>query len=639
MANNISLTASMRSNLLSLQNISRQVSSTQNKLATGNKVNSAIDNPSSYYTARSLNNRANDLDALLDSMGQAVSTIKAATTALETGATFLEQAAAVATSALETAKIPGKEWFASQDNVSAVVSNWSELNAALDSGKAGNIVIYGNITAEDQIVLKEGQNLVGIGYYGVSEPDTDKFSQISFDMEKLGVTDGIKTQADNLTISDISIKATTRKSVSSQVVNLGSTSNHILQNIDILMDTSNQLGAESRCFSCGIQGGNNISLYGKISVHDMGIFSEEREIIASGLRDVSGNIYGEFNVQMVQRAGTGIVRSALITQSGSKINIFSPNYRGLVSMNLVMKGDSQLNIVAKSGINYGNIELNDNSVVNIAALIALVSVYESGVEYPQSININSQYTQLNIKGILFRNNNSLTDFTAVAGSQMSVNGKVYWADSAVNDNTMNGNNLPVGFAEVAGAVADPIPSLDWLKEQNANRSMGYDYKNEVEESGKQYSEILNQYDSIIKDSTYKGVNLLKSEKLNVRFNENGSADLNVNGKDMSSNALGLSTVAWSNHGDIAQSLQEIASALKSIRAFTVELGNNYSIITNRQEFTENLINILTEGADKLTLADMNEESANMLSLQTRQQLAINSLSLASQASQAVLKLF
>ncbi len=77
----ISLSASMRSNLLSLQNISKQVDSTQNKLSTGKKVNSAIDNPSSYYTARSLTNRANDLDALLDSMGQAVSTIKAATAA------------------------------------------------------------------------------------------------------------------------------------------------------------------------------------------------------------------------------------------------------------------------------------------------------------------------------------------------------------------------------------------------------------------------------------------------------------------------------------------------------------------------------------------------------------------------------
>ena len=80
-------------------------------------------------------------------------------------------------------------------------------------------------------------------------------------------------------------------------------------------------------------------------------------------------------------------------------------------------------------------------------------------------------------------------------------------------------------------------------------------------------------------------------------------------------------------------------AIATLRTWSSEFGNNYSIVQSREEFTENLINVLTEGADKLTLADMNEESANMLSLQTRQQLAVNALSLASQASQSVLKLF
>ena len=641
MSGNISLTASMRSNLLSLQNISRTVGATQNKLATGNKVNSAIDNPSSYYTARSLNNRASDLDALLDSMGQAVSTIKTATTALETGATFLEQAAAVATSALETAKIPSKEWFESQDNVSAVVSNWSELKAALDSGKAGNIVILGNIVAEDTITLKSGQNLVGVGYYGVSEPDTDKFSQISIDLEKLGVTDGIKAQADNLLISDISIKAVTRKSVYSHVINFANTSNHILQNIDILMDSSNQNSAQEGCSFSGIAFGSNIGLYGKISLHDTGTYSTEKEIAVNALRGVTGNIYGELNVQMIQRAGTGIEGGALTAHSGSKINLYSYKYRGLNNATLTMKGDSTLNINTAYGINYGKINIEDMAVVNIKSNVSLTSTYEKQIEYPQTININSKYAQLNVSDFskIFKNDYKLTTFNAVSGSKMSVNGKVYKANGAVSDNTMNGNTLPAGYVEVAGAVADPIPSLDWLKEQNANRSMGYDYKNEAKENGEQYTEILHQYDTLVKDSSYKGVNLLKNEKLNVRFNESGNADLNVNGKDMSSNALGLNAVDWGNQGDIAQSLKEIAGALKSIRAFTAELGNNYSIITNRQEFTENLINILTEGADKLTLADMNEESANMLSLQTRQQLAINSLSLASQAAQAVLKLF
>ena len=90
---------------------------------------------------------------------------------------------------------------------------------------------------------------------------------------------------------------------------------------------------------------------------------------------------------------------------------------------------------------------------------------------------------------------------------------------------------------------------------------------------------------------------------------------------------------------IGKSITQVEDAVSQLRNMASVFGNNYSIVENREEFTENLINVLEEGADKLTLADMNEESANMLALQTRQQLAINSLSLASQAAQSVLSLF
>ena len=96
----ISLTASMRSNLLSLQSTQSLMDMTQERLSTGKKVNSAIDNPSSYYTAQSLNNRADDLSALLDSMGQGV---KAANEAIETITSFAEQAKAIANSARDVA--------------------------------------------------------------------------------------------------------------------------------------------------------------------------------------------------------------------------------------------------------------------------------------------------------------------------------------------------------------------------------------------------------------------------------------------------------------------------------------------------------------------------------------------------------
>ena len=94
----ISLTASMRSNLLSLQNTQSLMDQTQERLSTGKKVNSAIDNPSSYYTAQSLTNRASDLSSLLDSMGQAVQTIQAANEGIEAITSFAQQAKAIANS-------------------------------------------------------------------------------------------------------------------------------------------------------------------------------------------------------------------------------------------------------------------------------------------------------------------------------------------------------------------------------------------------------------------------------------------------------------------------------------------------------------------------------------------------------------
>jgi flagellin len=78
MASGITLSSSVRQNLLSLQDTAALSSLTQNRLATGKKVNSALDNPGNFFTSQSLNNRASDLNSLLDSIGQATQTLKAA---------------------------------------------------------------------------------------------------------------------------------------------------------------------------------------------------------------------------------------------------------------------------------------------------------------------------------------------------------------------------------------------------------------------------------------------------------------------------------------------------------------------------------------------------------------------------------
>jgi flagellin-like hook-associated protein FlgL len=81
------------------------------------------------------------------------------------------------------------------------------------------------------------------------------------------------------------------------------------------------------------------------------------------------------------------------------------------------------------------------------------------------------------------------------------------------------------------------------------------------------------------------------------------------------------------------------TARDTLRTKSNTLSSNLSIITARQEFTQGMINVLKDGAAGLTNADMNEEGANMLMLQTRQALGTTSLSLASQAAQSVLRLF
>ncbi|MGB3809954.1 MAG: flagellin [Parvibaculum sp.] len=98
----ISLSTAVRQNLLTLQDTASMMSSTQNRLATGNKVNTAVDNPNSYFTAAGLNNRASDLSTLQDSMSLAVQTVNAASQGIDGITKLVSQAKSVANQALQT---------------------------------------------------------------------------------------------------------------------------------------------------------------------------------------------------------------------------------------------------------------------------------------------------------------------------------------------------------------------------------------------------------------------------------------------------------------------------------------------------------------------------------------------------------
>ncbi|WP_150525603.1 flagellin [Roseibium sediminis] len=107
------------------------------------------------------------------------------------------------------------------------------------------------------------------------------------------------------------------------------------------------------------------------------------------------------------------------------------------------------------------------------------------------------------------------------------------------------------------------------------------------------------------------------------------------GSNLQAGTLG----SFGSDADIEKTLSSLKSAQDTLRAQASTFGTNLSIVQNREDFTKALINTLEEGAGKLTLADTNQEGANLLALQTQQSLASTTLSMASQASQNVLRLF
>ena len=102
-SNNITLSSSIRQNLLSLQNTTRLLDLTSNRLSTGLKVNSSLDSPAAFFAARSLTNRASDLSVRKDGIGQAISLLQSTDKSLEAITSLVEQAKAKATEADEVA--------------------------------------------------------------------------------------------------------------------------------------------------------------------------------------------------------------------------------------------------------------------------------------------------------------------------------------------------------------------------------------------------------------------------------------------------------------------------------------------------------------------------------------------------------
>jgi len=160
----------------------------------------------------------------------------------------------------------------------------------------------------------------------------------------------------------------------------------------------------------------------------------------------------------------------------------------------------------------------------------------------------------------------------------------------------------------------------------------------------QFDALVTQIGQLATDSGFNGTNLLAGDTLTVTLGETGASSTSVVGVNYTDAtaaplSVALSAGSWASSANIQAATDSLTTALTSLRSESQTLSANLSTVQIRQDFTKATINTLQTGSSDLTLADSNEEGANLLALQTRQQLSTTALSLASQADQNVLRLF
>jgi flagellin-like hook-associated protein FlgL len=589
----ITLSAGIRQNLLSLQQTSADLTTTQEALSTGKKVNSASDNPSAYFTSQNLTNDSNALSALLDQIGQGQQTINAATDGLTGITSLLQQALSTAqqaqqssTGTLSYTAIQGTTSIAADTTqVTSNAFSTSGLTAATLSTTSATDANIAGVGAGDKLVFQIGSNAAVTATQGTNF--TDSTTLAAYLTAQLGTEATVTDSGGTLSI--------TSNSVGSNVV---AVSGNGAAGASFSAPTT---GAAGSTLTLTDQGGQTSTLYyvssdtaGNAAAN--GTFSSLATLVDAA--NAAGNTDGEITATSTG-GGTTLT---LASTSGNAITV-----GGAVGTALGFNSTAYLN-------NYNStlnslVQSNDTLTVRVGTNAAHTLTFGTGAGDVSTLaGLNSALA-------------AFGDITAtVTGGKLTLTP------------TSSGTVAVGGSAASAFGIATSTTPVATVVTPNATRAT----------LQANFNSLLTQIDQLASDSSYNGVNLLNGDNLVVDFNPDGTSSLTIAGVKDSSTGLGLSQLNSSEFQDdttISGIVTNINSAISTVQAQTETFGTNSGTITTRQTFENALINTLQTGASNLVAADQNQESAALLTEQTQQQLEISALSIANQANQSVLKLF
>ena len=226
--------------------------------------------------------------------------------------------------------------------------------------------------------------------------------------------------------------------------------------------------------------------------------------------------------------------------------------------------------------------------------------------------------------------------------------KAFFESKALSDraNTINEKKDSIDQAVSSVSVAlEAVNAIDTIVQQLkgvVNSAASGGTAAEFAELNAQYSSLLAQIDNLAADSTYQGVNLVNGTgtTLTVNFSNSTSSKLTIASVDLRQTGLGIATGAsLSASSSRATAIIQLDAAIATLDGKAKTLGSNVALLQTRLDFSSAYANELQAGSDKLVLADITEEGANLVALQTRQQLGISSLSFAGNSEQSILSLF
>lgn len=769
----VSLSKAVRSNLLSLQNTATMMAKTQERLATGNKVNSALDNPTNFFTASALNSRAGDLNALIDGMANGIKTLEAADNGLTALTKTLESMQSTLRQARQDKSFQVASFDVTADSVLNIAggtlsADGAEVKlAAADPGTKATVSTGINFTGP----VTADANELGAGAgarttISLSAANDLASATIKVDGHDVVLTAGATTaenaageiQAaldlaagagaytvgftdDNQIIIENS--AVTGASSTSPVVDLGTTA---------AVSASETFTYDAARFGGTFEvGGNSYSVSGanvdefvsslQAQVGDDYVVSNDGNDVTITGRDATvaapaldlsstattssttfslGALTAANDGQTFSIAGQSVA-IAWDTDAATTATALGTAIEGALTAASLDPADYTVSVDGATGnvsivsnaagaapaITAANGTATLTGTTSTAGLAAVSSTtvaaapgttQEATEAATQTFNVTygnktvgvtigagepadiaaSINTQLEAAGL--KVTASIGDDGALSLASNSAEAKTL-AISGGNTAAIFGDNDTVNVGVAATAPLNATKAVDKFVEL-INRDHGTSLRasndngrlrienlstsslsvvtdkngdgsttnatiggNTVREGlAGQFNELKDQLNKLADDASFNGINLLRGDQLTITFNETGNSFMQIKASDsrgINSQSLNIQDLVGSDFDSdsgIDGLLGDIKLALNNVRSQASAFGSNLSIVQNRQDFTKNMINTLQTGAANLTLADMNEEAANLLALQTRQSLSSSALSMASQADQSVLQL-